>query len=222
MSETAAGAKSGWARPTGEPMNQSKPTSRVVLRFAGAVLAGLVLTACGSGDDSEPGTQADDAPPASSPASSPATPASESTGDVTSGDGEDPPPLSCTPPEDDLDYGSGSALLQVTAGPGTGTYELASDGSAWSDGDARLRFADQDGHELFVDVQGAGDCAPDSFVSITVDPEHTFVDSSHRSCVVAVTNVEPTTVEGTLFCTSLAGGGEGVTIDAAATFTVSG
>ncbi len=198
-------------------MSQSKPTTRILLRCTGAALAGLLLAGCSSDDGSEPSAEADsDVPPATAAAS----PSAESTGDVAAGDGVDPPPASCTPPDDDLDYGAGTALLQVTAGPGTGTYELASEGSAWADGDATLRFADQAGHALLVDVQGAGDCTPDSFVSITVDSEHTFVDSSHRSCLVAVTKVEPTAVEGTFFCTSLAGGGEGVTIDASATFIV--
>ena len=93
------------------------------LRAAAALLAALLLASCG-GDTDDTASDEEPTPSVSesaspSPTESPSSPAaSEST---------TPPPGECTPPTEDVVYGSGTASLTIGNGPNAGTYELSTD-----------------------------------------------------------------------------------------------
>ncbi len=137
---------------------------------------------------------------------------------------DDPPALECTPPDGDLDFTAGTATLEITEGPGLGTHSLSLDpvsanGYDAEDGELRATFSDAAGHALTFDIEDLDACAPDPFVSIAANADQTFVDPSHTQCIVAVGGLDAAGIEGTFACTGLAGGGEGVTIDAFGSFS---
>jgi hypothetical protein len=214
-------------------MRHLKPTS-VPASLALLLLALLVAGCGGDGDDGGddgPGTSATssvstDATASDSPSESASEPASEPPSDSgsTAPSGEDPSALACTPPDADLDLTAGTAVLDITDGPGLGSHPLSLDTGAdhayeADDGELEATFSDPAGHVLALDIEGLEACAPDAFVSIATGTGQTFIDPSHTQCVVAVTRFDATGIEGTVTCTGLSGGGEGVRIDASGTFS---
>ncbi len=192
---------------------------RTVLSFCSLVAVSAMLAGCG-GDDAD-SSSTEESPSVSESASESASPSADATPSTAL-------PAGCEPPAKDVEYTSGSATLDVTAGPDTGQYELAldpSDSNAYAASDKEITgnwlSADEQA-VLFIDIEGADPCRPDAFTSIGTQGAGgpVFVDSSHTACTVAVTSLGAEGVQGTFTCTGLTGGGEGLERDASGTFTL--
>lgn len=190
---------------------------RTTLTLCSLAVAGTVLAGCG-GDDSDPGETSTESTSASaSPTEETASPAASS-----------PAAGECTPPSGDVEYTSGSASLDVTAGPDEGHYDLELDpstSSGYAAGDKEITGTWLSADEqavLFIDIEGADPCAPDAFTSIATQGAQgpVFVDSAHTACSVTVTSLTDDGVEGTFSCEGLIGGGEGLERDAEGSFTL--
>jgi hypothetical protein len=190
---------------------------RTVLSLGSLVAVSALLTGCG-GDDTN----------TSSAESSPSATGSASESASESATPSAAAPTGCEPPAQDVEYTSGSATLDVTAGPDTGQYELTLDdgrSSAYAAEDKEITgywlSADEQA-VLFIDIEGADPCQPDAFTSIGTQGAGgpVFIDSSHTACTVEVTSLGAEGVQGTFACTGLTGGGEGLERDASGTFTL--
>jgi len=191
---------------------------RTALTLCSFAVAGAVLSGCGGTDSDPDGTSGTESTSAASTSAS-ASPTEETA---------TPAAGACTPPNGDVEYTTGSAALDVTAGPDEGHYDLALDpstssGYAASDKEITGTWVSADEQAvLFIDIEGADPCAPDAFTSIATQGAQgpVFVDSAHTACSVAVTSLTGDGVEGTFSCTGLIGGGEGLERDAEGSFTL--
>jgi hypothetical protein len=184
-----------------------------------AALTMLVLTGCGGSDDDSTSTAGSPSPSASS--QSPSAPPSASPSPSPAAEG-------CEPPKRDLEWTTGTASLDVTAGPDQGHYDLALDdgltsGYAAGDQEVTGRFLSADEKAvLFIDIEGSDPCVPDAFTSIGTRGAGgpLFIDSSHTACTVELSALGEDGASGSFTCTGLVGGGEGLERDAEGTFTV--
>jgi hypothetical protein len=182
------------------------------------VLALLVLAGCGEGDEDEPTAASPEVQTTESPGSPAATESPSPTA----------PAEGCTPPRRDVEYTTGEASLDVTAGPDTGHYDLVLDENmggdyAASDKEITGRWVSADEKAvLFIDIEGADPCVPDAFTSIGTRGAGgpLFIDSSHTACTVELTSLGDDGAAGTFSCSGLTGGGEGLERDAEGTFTL--
>jgi len=109
-------------------------TSRF-LRLAAALLAALLIAACG-GDGDDAGSD-DEPTPSSSPAESVSSQATASGSTATA------PAAECAPPTADVTYGSGTATLTIGNGPNAGTYELSTEPEKTEESAYRTGFGEQ-------------------------------------------------------------------------------
>ena len=189
------------------------PVRRAALTLCSYATMTALLTGCGGSEDDTAAAAVEEETTAASPtdAESPSAPAS-----------------GCTPPTKDVAYTGGSASLDVTAGPDQGHYDLALDmtgtnGFAADDREITGNWlSDDEQSVLFIDIEGADPCTPDAFVSIGTQGKSgpIFVDSSHTACSVELSSLGEEGAEGTLSCTGLTGGGEGLERDVQGTFTL--
>ena len=196
---------------------------RAALLLCSLATVSVVATACGGDDSSASPPAANSAAP--SPAPTSAAPSSSAPTAATSAA---PLPAGCSAPAADVEYTGGSASLDITAGPGQGHYDLALDESssnsfAASDKEITGNWKSADEKAiLFVDIEGTDPCTPEAFVKIGTQGSTgpIFIDSSHTACKVELPSLGAAGAQGSFTCTHLAGGGEGVTIDANGTFTL--
>ena len=186
---------------------------RAALTLCSLATLTALLAGCGGNDES---------------AAAPAEEQSTATSSPTEAASSSAPATDCSPPTKDVEYTSGSASFDVTAGPDEGHYDLALDtsgtnGYAAEDNEITGNWLSKDEKAvLFIDIEGGDPCTPDAFVSIgtqgTSGP--VFIDSSHTACTVELPSFGDAGADGTFTCTGLTGGGEGLERDVSGTFTL--
>lgn len=205
---------------------------------AATVVGVAALSACG-GDGSKtaaPTTSSGGSPSTTAGSGSPTSSASSSLGPTTTAVGgvatpaPPPPPLpaGCTPPAASATFASGVATVEISSGPGTGRLDLAVQPRSRNEYEASSKqlkgeWEDGAGRLLYVNFSGGDPCKdnPSAFVRIESEGPtgKAFVDSARNRCKVELKAFSASGFDGSFSCTQLAGGGEGVYIDATGTFS---
>jgi hypothetical protein len=204
-------------------VNKGDVVRRAALLLCSLAALSVLSTGCGGDDESSSAAPAPSAPASSAAPASPTEASSTSAAPSAAA-----LPAGCSAPTADVEYKTGQASLDVTSGPGQGHYDLTLDDSRtaeFASSDKEITGQWQSADEkavLFVDIEGADPCTPDAFVKIGTEgpggPQ--FVDSSHTACTVQLPSLGAAGAQGSFTCSKLAGGGEGVTIDAKGDFTL--
>ena len=198
---------------------------------AAVVLAALLTAGCGGDTESD---SARDEPTSPSPSTTTAAPESESAS-PTEPSTSPAAPGECSPPTQEVIYGTGAATLDIATGEHAGTHELSTDPAGTSESRYQTGSGDQlignwrgtleeelPALEVRMIDEGSGVCAGRPIVRLYL-PFLAYTDEKSTACQVTLGTLTDSTVSGSFVCTDITrvfGTREPAALDVTGTFSL--